>query len=189
MATTRNRRAGANPPEYPVDQDGDRMYTEEDYATDEPAAPIPDEWATRRSAYPPAGWTGEAVLPDEAFKPDEEDSPDESEWAEEEDDSLYYAAENGYDPRYAAEDGYDPRYADEDDYPEDLDPLSEDLLTEEEQAELRRSHWQLISGLADFAGVILGTAAILLLVTLLVSLVNWLVNDLNQSFILLQKNL
>lgn len=179
MATTRNRRASANPPEYAVDQDGDRIYTEEDYAADEPTAPIPDEWATRRSAYPPAGWTGEAVLPDEAFQPDEEEAPEEAEWAEEEETPAYYAAENGYDPRYTSPG----------DYTEDVAPLSEDLLTEEEQKELRRSHWQLISGLADFAGVILGTAAILILVTLLVSLVNWLINDLNQSFILLQKNL
>ena len=178
MATTRQRRAGANPA-YPVDQDGDRVYTEEDYAEKEPAAPLPDEWATRRSAYPPAGWTGDAVLPDEAFQPDDEELSDEAAWAEEEESYPYYAAENGYDPRYAASE----------DYTEDLDPLSEEYLTEEEQAELRRSHWQLIAGLADFAGVILGTAAILIIVTLLVSLLNWLINDLNQSFILLQKNL
>lgn len=176
MATTRIRRASANPPEYAVDQDGDRVYTEEDYA-EKDSAPMPDEWASQRSVYPPAGWTGEAVLPDEAFQPDEEDVPDEAEWAEE-DASPYYAAEDDYDLRYAG-----------DGYTEELDPLSEELLTEEEQAELRRSHWQLISGLADFAGVILGTAAILVLVTLLVSLLNWLVSDLNQSFILLQKNL
>ena len=66
--------------------------------------------------------------------------------------------------------------------------VEERQLTDEERAELRRSNWQMISGLADFAGVILGTAAILLLVALLVSLLNWLVNDLNQSFTLLQKN-
>ena len=66
--------------------------------------------------------------------------------------------------------------------------MSDELLTEEERAELKRSHWQLIAGLADFAGVILGTAAILIIVTLLVSLLNWLINDLSQSFILLQKN-
>ena len=67
--------------------------------------------------------------------------------------------------------------------------MDDELLTDEERAELKRSHWQLISGLADFAGVILGTAAILVLVTLLVSLLNWLINDMSQSFILLQKNL
>ncbi len=115
-------------------------------------------------------WTGDALLPDEAFQPDEEELPSE-EWAEP-------AYEEAYDSYLDGPDGFD----------DSLDPLDAELLTEEEQAELRRSRWQLLAGLADFAGVILGTAAILVLVTLLVSLLNWLVNDLSQSFILLQKN-
>lgn len=172
MTTQRQRRAGANPPEYAVDQDGDRIYTEEDYA--EKAEAYPDEWATQRSAYPSAGWTGEAELPDEAFQPDEEELPP-NRWADE-DEADYYADEES------------SRFAQDDDYTEDIDPLSEELLTEEEQAELRRSRWQLISNLADFAGVIVGTAAILVLITLLISLLNWLVNDMSQTFILLQKN-
>ena len=174
MATTRQRRVGAHP-EYAVDQDGDRLYTENDYA--QPSLPH-DEWSTRRTAYPPAGWTGESVLPDEAFQPDEADLPEEDDWSEEEVSYPYYAAEHGYDPRYTS--GAD--------YAEEADLLDEELLTEEEQAELNRSRWQLIAGLADFAGVVLGTASILLIVTVLMSLINWLVNDLSQSFILLQKN-
>ena len=174
MATTRQRRAGAHP-EYTVDQDGDRIYTEDDYA--QPSSQS-DEWDTRRSAYPPAGWTGETALTDEAFQPDSADLPEEDDWSE--DDAGY--------PYFAAEHGYDPRYTSSDDYAEDFDPLAEELLTEEEQSELRRSRWQLIAGLSDFAGVVLGTAAILLIVTVLMSLINWLVNDLSQSFILLQKN-
>ena len=170
MATTRIRRAGGNPPAYTVDQDGDRVYTEDDYAVKEP---LPDEWEAD-DAYAEAGWTGASYLPDESFLPDEEDVP-EAAWAPE-------AAYADYD----AED-YAPQF-DGTDF-DDADPLDEELLTDEEKAELRRSRWQLISGLADFAGVILGTAAILVLVTLLVSLINWLVNDVNQSFILLQKNL
>ena len=35
----------------------------------------------------------------------------------------------------------------------------------------------------------LGTAVILVLAVLLISLINWLVSDVSQSFILLQKNL
>ena len=73
---------------------------------------------------------------------------------------------------------------------DDTDPLLDDeLLTDEERNELRRSHWKLLAGLADFAGVILGTVAILVLIMLLVSLLNWLINDISQSFILLQKHL
>ena len=178
MTTQRQRRAGANPPLYAIEHADDRVYTEEDYA--EKAAPedtLPDEWATRRSVYASAGWTSESALTDEAFQPDEDELPDEAEWAEEED-SLPY--------RILAQ-AYDEPYADDDDTSGE-DPLSEDLLTEDEQAELRRSRWQLIANLSDFAGVIVGTAVILVLVMLLISLVNWLVNDLNQSFILLQKN-
>ena len=170
MATTRMRRAGAKPG-ITVDADGDRIYTEEDYAAKEP---LPDEWSAE-AGYAAAGWTGEALLPDESFEPDTEDAALESEWADTHEDAPY-------------EDEYIPLFDGENDYSNDLDPLDDELLTEEEQAELRRSHWQLLAGLADFAGVILGTAAILLLVTLLVSLLNWLINDLSQSFILLQKN-
>ena len=171
MATIRNRRASANPPPYAVDQDGDRVYTEDDYAAPES---VPDEWAAE-NAYAGAGWTGESSLPDESFLPDGEDVP-EAQWAPEED----------YDE---AEDAYAPLFTGEADLTEDADPLDDDLLTDEERAELRRSRWQLIAGLMDFAGVILGTAVILVLVVLLVSLINWLVNDVSQSFILLQKNL
>lgn len=179
MATTRIRRAGANPPNYAIDEDGDRVYTEDDYAAQADHA-LPDEWAAEPAPYA-AGWTGEEYLPDEAFQPDEEDDLPEGEWAA--------APEDGLLP-YDGVDGYVPLFDREDDFDDDeLDPLDDELLTDEERAELKRSHWQLISGLADFAGVILGTAAILVLVTLLVSLLNWLVNDMSQSFILLQKNL
>lgn len=174
MATTRVRRAGANPPLYVPEKADERVYTEDDYAV-KADAPLPDEWAATRDVYP-AGWTGEAAMPDEAFSPDGEDFPAE-EWAEEENPDFY--AEEELPPA---------RYFQEGDFTEDIDPLSEELLTEEEQAELRRSRWQLIANLSDFAGVIVGTAAILILVTLLISLLNWLINDLSQSFILLQKN-
>ena len=170
MATTRMRRAGANP-DIPVDADGDRIYTEEDYAAKEA---LPDEWSAGNN-YAAAGWTGEAFLPDEAFEPDSEEDPLHDEWAAEPAEASYT---DEYIPLFEGEGGYD----------DEFDPLDDELLSEEEQSELRRSHWQLLSGLADFAGVILGTAAILLLVTLLVSLINWLVGDLSQSFFLLQKN-
>lgn len=170
MATTRMRRAGAKP-DIPVDADGDRIYTEEDYAAKEQ---LPDEWSAD-AGYVAAGWTGEAFLPDEAFEPDGEEEALHDEWAAEAEETPYT-------------DEYIPLFEGENDYNDDLDPLDDELLSEEEQTELKRSHWQLLSGLADFAGVILGTGAILLLVTLLVSLINWLVGDLSQSFILLQKN-
>ena len=172
MATTRQRRAGANPP-APIDDSSDRVYTEDDYAA-QPDVSLPDEWEAPQSAYSSPAWTDEAYLPDEAFLPDEEEDP-EAVWAPE--DYVSYEDE-----------GYVPLFTADDEYTDEFDPLSDELLTEEERAEFKRSHWQLIAGLADFAGVILGTAAILIIVTLLVSLLNWLINDLSQSFILLQKN-
>lgn len=164
MATTRIRRAAAHAPEA----SGDTRQIH--FNPDEAAG---DEWAATQEAYPAPGWTGENLLPDEAFAPDT-DEADEAEWG---DGTAYPAWEEDYEPLFTG----DPDDA-------ELDPLSDELLTEEERAELSRSRWQLFAGLADFAGVILGTAVILIIVTLLVSLLNWLINDLSQSFILLQKN-
>lgn len=170
--TTRQRRTSANPGNFAIETDDDRVYTEDDYA-EKPSASQAEEWADENAAYAQSGWTTDAPLPDEAFQPDEEDLPP-ADFPEEE---------------YYPEETYPPLFTSNDDFTEDIDPLSEELLTDEERAELRRSHWQLLAGLADFAGVILGTAAILVIVTLLVSLLNWLVSDLSQSFILLQKHL
>lgn len=178
MATTRQRRAGMNPPAYSANADDDRIYTEDDYAVADGELPS-DEWGAEQDAG--GSWTGDQYLPDEAFAPDQDEYPEEGEWAEE----LPPPDEAAY----MMEEGYAPLFEDGEDFDEELDPLSDELLTDEERAELRRSHWQLIAGLADFAGVILGTAAILVLITLLVSLLNWLINDVSQSFILLQKHL
>jgi len=179
MATTRQRRAGMNPPAYSADADDDRIYTEDDYAVADSELPA-DEWEAGADAYAEGSWTGDQYLPDEAFEPDQEEYPEEGEWSEEPlaPEEVPYPMGEGYAPLFEGAD-----------FDDELDPLSDELLTDEERAELRRSHWQLIAGLADFAGVILGTAVILLLVTLLVSLINWLVGDVSQSFILLQKHL
>ena len=177
MTTRRNRRVQAAPPPYALDEDGDRIYTEEDYAVAaEPSAgAVEEETPYLRSM----GWTTDASLADDAFAPDdEEELYDEWTPAAQEEEYVPFQGE-----------GYDPMYDSETDYMDDGSPLDDDLLTEEEQRELHRSRWQLISNLADFAGVIVGTAAILVLVMLLVSLLNWLVGDMSQSFILLQKHL
>ena len=59
-------------------------------------------------------------------------------------------------------------------------------LTEEEQAELRQNHWRLLSGFGDFISIIAGCAVILVLITMLVSLLNWLHSDILQSISLFQ---
>lgn len=69
--------------------------------------------------------------------------------------------------------------------PED-DELDDDLLTDEEKAALRRSHWRVLANVGDFAGVIVGTAVILILIALIISLVHWVRSDITQSFTLWQ---
>lgn len=159
MADT--RRHAAPPPAYPVDEDGDRLYTEDDYA-----APVPDEWEGQGGYLPDEEPLKFAPMPyDDAFAPDA-DEP---------------LADWGYEDELPLDDfAYAPLDLDDD------DPLADDLLTDEEREELRRNHWQLWSSLADFAGIIVGTAAILLLIALLVSLLNWLMSDISQTFTLMQ---
>ena len=62
----------------------------------------------------------------------------------------------------------------------------DDLLTDEEKAALRRSRWRVLASLGDFAGVIVGTAVILILIALIISLVHWVRSDITQSFTLWQ---
>ncbi|MGN0795187.1 MAG: hypothetical protein ACI4MG_12050 [Aristaeellaceae bacterium] len=111
------------------------------------------------------------VAPDgDAFLPDETDD-------------SRYAPPFSYAGSYETEDG---ALLDDDLALTDDELLDEDLLTDEERQELRRSTWQLIAGLSDVAGIILGTAAILVLIALLVSLLNWLADDISQTFTLWQ---
>lgn len=174
MTTRRNRRVTAPPP--PLEEE--RVYTEDDYA-----APDAQGLSYGEVSYAEKmDWLPTQEMPPVPEEPSLEDAPTQSWTAAPEED----VPEEEYVP--IPMEGYDPMYDSETDYMDADDPLDDDLLTEEEQAELRRSQWQLLSNLADLAGIILGVGAILLLVMLLISLLNWLVGDLSQSFILLQKN-
>lgn len=75
---------------------------------------------------------------------------------------------------------WDEEYLDENDMTYD-DYM--DFLTEEER---RRDQWRVLSGVADFIGVIVGAVVVLLLIALLVSLINWVQADISQSFTLWQ---
>ena len=57
----------------------------------------------------------------------------------------------------------------------------------EERREKRRARWELMAGFGNFFGIIAGVAVILVLIALLVSLINWLRGDLNQTFLLIQR--
>lgn len=163
----KRRSAPGNPP--PMDDREERVYTEEDYAVPSAEEPL-DEWEA--PAYLPAD-DPELTPEDEAFAPDGEEAWPAEDWQAD----PFSVPGRGF-----AFEG-EPM---EDDL--DEDDLDDDLLTDEDRAELRRSNWAMLAGLADFAGVILGTAAILVIVALLVSLLNWLMADVSQSFVLLQKN-
>ena len=63
---------------------------------------------------------------------------------------------------------------------------NEDDLSEEERALRRRDHWRVLAGVGDFLAVVVGTAVILVLIALLVSLINWVHADISQSFTLWQ---
>lgn len=135
-------------PAHPVDEDGDRVYSEEDYGM-------------------PAD--GDAFLPDE------------------ENEAALYANPYADQSPYTYTGTYDTmNFSEEDWLEEEQDDRFDDDLTDEERAELRRSNWKLLAGLADFGAIILGTAVILVLIALLVSLMNWLINDVSQTFTLMQ---
>lgn len=136
---------------YPVDEDGDRLYTEDDYAVE------PD---------------GDAFLPDDA-----EEAPADP----------FSGTSQPF--SYMGAFGTMSDTQEEDWLPEEEFLPEEELLTDEERRALRQSNWRLLAGLADFAAVILGTAVILVLIALLVSLLNWLVADVSQTFTLLQTHI
>ena len=100
-------------------------------------------------------------------------------------------------PTFTNESAWQPDY--EDEYEEEApvptaekvfaDEALEDpelYLTEEEQTELRQNHWRLLSGFGDFISIIAGCAVILVLITMLVSLLNWLYSDILQSISMFQ---
>lgn len=100
-------------------------------------------------------------------------------------------------PTFTNESAWMPEY-EEDEPPEETAPSADNdfateiahdpelYLTEEEQAELRQNHWRLLSGLGDFVSIIVGFVVILVLITMLVSLLNWLYSDVLQSISLFQ---
>lgn len=177
MTTRRNRRVQT----HALPSEEERVYTEDDYASpDAQGLSYGEVSYAEQMDWLPSFTQGEQILPEATPDTPTQDwsaAPEEPEEAE----YVPFQME-GYDQ------GYDPAYDSEVDFMDDGDPLDDDLLTEEEQEELRRSQWQLLANLADLGGIILGAALILLLVMLLISLLNWLSSDLTQSFTILQKN-
>ena len=183
MTTRRNRRVQAPPP-----SEEERVYTEDDYASPDAQGLSYGEvsYAEQMDWIP--SYTNDVRMAPE--RPSLEDAPT-RDWSAAPEEPIADLAEAEYVPFQLEgyDQGYDPAYESEVDYMDAGDLLDEDYLTEEEQAELRRSQWQLLSNLGDLAGIILGVVVILLMVMLLISLLDWVAGDLVQSFTLLQKTL
>lgn len=103
-------------------------------------------------------------------------------------DSRQVAWEEAYDGE-PYEEYMDDQLPVEEPFPEDEEFWDEEMLTDEEQAFLRRERWKTLANLWDFAGVIAGTAVILVLVALIISLINWVYADVSQFLTLWQTNL
>lgn len=79
--------------------------------------------------------------------------------------------------------------------PVDLDDLGDDedqpdvTYYEDEEAERRRDTYRIVAGLMDFLGVVLGAVVVLMLLTVLLNLLNWVFADLQQTFNLWQPRL
>lgn len=56
---------------------------------------------------------------------------------------------------------------------------------QEEERQQRQDHLRFVAGMSDFVGVIIGVVVILLMVLLILSLVNWLLADIRNTFRLL----
>ena len=97
-----------------------------------------------------------------------------------------FTNENAWQPDYADDDADIPAPTAEEVFADEALEDPDLYLTEEEQAELRQNHWRLLSGFGDFISIIAGCAVILVLITMLVSLLNWLHSDILQSISLFQ---
>ncbi len=59
----------------------------------------------------------------------------------------------------------------------------------EERRQARHDRLELFAGLSDFLAVVLGTVVILLLVLLIISLINWLRQDIASTFTILNSRM
>lgn len=75
---------------------------------------------------------------------------------------------------------------DDDDFSEDDVPEDEPISDAEDDPEHREGNLRLFLGLTDLVGVVVGVVVILLLLTVLISLVNWVLADMSQFFSLLK---
>lgn len=98
---------------------------------------------------------------------------------------AYFQKQQPQEETYEAYDDYDDGF---DELNEDGDPEAYDDYpgTEEELEEQKKERVRLLFSVGNLGGVILGTVVILLLVTLLLSMINFIQTDINRNFSLIQ---
>jgi len=69
------------------------------------------------------------------------------------------------------------------------DNRQEYFQKKEEEREARRDRLRFAAGMFEFLGVIIGAAVILVLVSLIISLVNWVSHDISSTFSFLGEGL
>ena len=90
------------------------------------------------------------------------------------------------------EDAYPSDEETEDTYDDGFDELTESEeipeLSEEERAEKKQNRIRLFFGAGNLVGIVSGAVLILILLTLIFSIVHFMINDITRSFSLFQTN-
>lgn len=148
-------------------------------------------WAYPEESYPPEA----AYPPEEAYPPEPAELPDEAYPPQGYDDPYSTQKYSEYPVADMSPEDYSPEaYVPQmDEYDIDMADDDMDLLDDEsyqEEKKLRRiGRFRVAAGVMDFLGVIAGMVAVLVLIALLVSLVNWLHADILRTFTILQTRL
>ena len=105
---------------------------------------------------------------------------------------AYFRSNEPYQEEEYTEDAYPEEEETEAEYDDGFDELQEEEpvpeLSPEEKAERTRNRVKLFMGASNLFGVIAGTVLILVLVTLIFSIVHFVITDMGRSFSLFQTN-
>lgn len=89
------------------------------------------------------------------------------------------------------EDPYEAEEQEEEEYNDGFDELTDEEypeLTDDEQQEIRKSRFRVALGAGNLVAVIGGALLILLLVTMILSMIYFVINDMSRSFSLFSTN-
>ena len=105
---------------------------------------------------------------------------------------AYFRSNESYPEEEYTEDAYPEEEETEEAYDDGFDELQEEEsvteLSPEERAERTFSRVRLFMGAGNLFGVIAGTVLILVMVTLIISIIHFVITDMGRSFSLFQTN-